>query len=567
MSIHADKLRWLFWLRWKTFIRSFTRGSGRVSRIIGTVALLLFGVPFVGAIGVGTFFAYRRLPAPANTEMLFLVLTGIYLLWIVLPLLEYSVNEGLDISKLALFPLTRAELMLSLIFSTLLDIPTLGLFILFGAVVVGWSTSLPLGFMAFLTMLVFYVQVVAVSQVVLALLMRVLQSRRFRDLSIILIAFFSSSCYLIQQVVIRGLGAANIIDGLRHARISPYLQWLPPGMAARAIQQANAGQWGMSFVWLAALAAISVVLLFVWQQIVERGLTAANSEGNVRVRRRKGAAVAGNGSPDGTLLAPVSERSLLGRFLTSQACTIAIKDMKYFRRDPQLQATLVSSITSILILIVVTILNPGNDSRGFIGSWLVLVAPAFIFFSLYTFSCNVLGLERQSLTTLFLFPIEPKQLLWGKNIVTFVLGLVQMCLMVLLAAFVTHGWDLVLPALAVGLAGIGVVLGCGNFSSVFFPQRMRQFRRGMQTAANQSSEGGFLRALLSIAALIVTMIILLPVIMALLLPLFFHIQWVWAFSIPLSFVYGIVFYYTVTALVAPRIFDKVPEILAVVARE
>lgn len=567
MVIHTDKLRWLFWLRWKTFIRSFTRGSGRVSRIIGTVALLLFGVPFAGAIGVGSYFAYRRLPSPANTEILFLVLTGVYLIWLMLPLLEYSVNEGLDLSKLALFPLTRAELMLSLIFSTLLDVPTIGLFILFGAVVVGWSTSLPLGLMAFLTMLVFYVQVVAVSQLVLALLMRVLQSRRFRDVSIIIIALFSSSCYLIQQVALRGLRGSNIVGGLMHESISPYLQWLPSGMAARAIQQAYVGHWGMSFVWLLALAVISVVLLFLWQQIVERGLTAASSEGSVRVRRRKGTAAVNSDAVDVQIAASRTTNGWLARFFASQAFTIAVKDIKYLRRDPQLQAALVSSVTSILILIVVTIVNSGNDFRGFLGNWLVLAAPAFIFFSLYTFSYNVLGLERQSLTTLFLFPIEPKQLLWGKNIVTFMLGVVEMCLMVLLAAFVTHAWELVLPALAVGLAGIGVVLGCGNVTSVFFPQRMRQSRRGMQMGANQSSEGGFLRAIMSIAALLVMVMILLPVIMALVVPVFFHVQWVWAFSIPLSLVYGGAFYYVVTALVAPRIFDKVPEILAVVARE
>src|SRR5579875_1166743 len=106
--IHGDKVRWLFWLRWKILIRSFTRGSGRVSRIVGTVFLVLFGLPFVGGIAVGTYFAYRYLPPPANTEILFL-------LWRVLPLLEFSVNEGLDLSKLSLFPLTRAELMVSLL--------------------------------------------------------------------------------------------------------------------------------------------------------------------------------------------------------------------------------------------------------------------------------------------------------------------------------------------------------------------------------------------------------------------------------------------------------------------
>ena len=562
MLIHTEKLRWLFWLRWKMVIRGFTRSSGRVSRIIGTVFLVLFGLPFLGSIAVGTYFAYRYLPAPANSEVLFLVLTALFLLWAILPLFEFSVNEGLDISKLALFPLTRAELMLSLIFSTLLDIPTLGLFLVLGAVVAGWFFSLPLGLMALLTMLVFYVQLVSVSQLVLALLMRVLLSRRFRDLSVIVIALFSSSCYLIQQVVFRTLsfGSGNIVEGLMHARVSPYLQWLPPGMAARAIQDAYHGNWGGSFLWLGVLLVISIVFLYLWQSVVERGLTSASSEGSVRVRRSRVETVSTGVS------SPVA-RGLIGRIRASQTITIVGKDLKYFRRDPQLQAALVSSVMSIMVLVVITFVNSGNSSHNFLGSWVVLASPAFVFLSLYTFSSNVLGLERQSLTTLLLFPVDPRQILWGKNIVVFLLGTFEIIALIFLSAFTSHAWNYVLPAFAVGFAGIGVVLGCGNFTSVFFPQRMRQMRRGMQTAANLSSEGGCLRSVMSLVALGVTMIVLLPVMMALVLPLIFRAEWIWSLSIPASFIYGAALYYVVTALVAPRILDRVPEILEIVARE
>ena len=149
MAVHADKLRWLFWLRWKLLLRGFTRDR---ARIIGAIVMLVFGVPFYGGIAVGTFFAYRYLPYPANMEVLFLVLTGVYLLWIVLPLFEFTVNEGLDVSKLMLFPLTRLELMVSLLFSTLLDVPTVGLLLIFAAVVAGWAISLPVALMALLTM-------------------------------------------------------------------------------------------------------------------------------------------------------------------------------------------------------------------------------------------------------------------------------------------------------------------------------------------------------------------------------------------------------------------------------
>ncbi|HYX49215.1 MAG TPA: hypothetical protein VE843_05705, partial [Ktedonobacteraceae bacterium] len=107
MAIHADKLRWLFWLRWKTLLRGY---SHRPLSIVGVVFVLLFIILAGGTVAVLSYFAYRLLPAPANSEVLYLVLTAVLLLWIVLPLLEFTANEGLDASKLVLFPLTRVEL-------------------------------------------------------------------------------------------------------------------------------------------------------------------------------------------------------------------------------------------------------------------------------------------------------------------------------------------------------------------------------------------------------------------------------------------------------------------------
>lgn len=562
MVVHADKLRWLFLLRWKTFIRNYTRSSGRVGRIIGAVFLILFGLPFMGGIAVVTFFGYRLLPPPANAEILFLVLTGVYLLWIVLPLLEFTVNEGLDISKLALFPLTRAELMLSLIFTSLLDVPTIGLLIVLGAVVAGWAMSLPLALMAFLTMVVFYAQVIGISQLVLALLARVLQSRRFRDLSIILIGVFSSSYYLFQQFVLRGIGVVHIYDNLKAGTISPYLQWLPPGMAARAIQRAASGDWGMSFVWLGGLVLATVLVLYLWQMVVERGLTASES-GSSSVRRRR----------TQQTLAPVAATSaststgLVERIVALQFFSIAVKDIKYYRRDPQLLRLIFQSFISMIVLIAVTLFNTSGSGRLVIGSWAVMVAPLYALFALTSFSYNVLGMERQSLTSLFLFPVNPKQVLWGKNVVTFLLGLIEVLLLVLVSAFVGNGWNLVLPALAIGIAGIGIILGCGNFSSIFFPQRMPQGRRGFQTNNSVSSEGGCLRTVMALVVLAVMAILLIPVAAGLVLPVLYHVQWIWVLTVPASLLYSAAFYVIVTNLVAPRMLTRTPEILAVVTRE
>ena len=123
-----------------------------------------------------------------------------------------------------------------------------------------------------------------------------------------------------------------------------------------------------------------------------------------------------------------------------------------------------------------------------------------------------------------------------------------------------------LPVAVLGLAGMGVTLGCGNFTSVYFPQYMRQMQRGFR-ATGTTSQSGCLRAVMSLVMLLVTALLVAPVALGLFLPLIFRAQWLWTITIPLSLVYGIAFHQIVTRLVAPRIVERAPEILAVTTRE
>ena len=560
MVIHRDKLRWLFWLRWKLFQRGFTRDK---ARIITTIIIVVFGLPFYSAIAAGTYLAYRFLPYPANAEVLFLVLTAVYLLWMVLPLFEFTVNEGLDVSKLMLFPLTRPELMVSLLFSTLLDIPMFGLILVFIAVVAGWATSLPVTLLTIVAVLIFYTQVVGMSQLVLAVLMRTLQSRRFRDLSIILIALFSSSCYLFQQLVLRGIGTGNIVAGLQRQAFSTYLQWLPPGMTARAIEQAVLGNWGASIAWLVVSLLASVLVLYLWAYVLERSLSTPEVGGAVRTRRHRAVREVG-AAP--VLQAQTAGGSIWQRISSTQTFAITVKDLKYFWRDPQLKAQLLSSLYIVIVLVAGPLFG-SRSSSNFGWQSLTFGSPLAVFFTVFTLSYNSLGMERQGLTTLFLFPVEPRHILFGKNIAVAALGLVELVLLLLISGFLSQNWEFVLPVLVVGLAGIAVVLGCGNVSSVLFPQRMRQIQRGFQATSSSTGNAGCMRAIMSMVMMFVTLVVLVPVAVALFLPLLFQIQWVWVFSIPAALIYAIAFHQIVTRLIAPRIIERTPEILAATTRE
>jgi len=162
---------------------------------------------------------------------------------------------------------------------------------------------------------------------------------------------------------------------------------------------------------------------------------------------------------------------------------------------------------------------------------------------------------------------EPQRILWGKNLAVFLIGTIELLIVVGIGAFVSQAWNFLLPALTVGFAGIAIVLGTGNFSSVFLPQRIREMQRGFRATGAATQGQGCLRAVLSIAMLAVSLVVLSPVALALALPLFFHAQWIWAFSIPGALIYGIAFHQAVSRLVAPRMLERTPEILAITTRE
>lgn len=561
MVIHGDKLRWLFWLRWKLFLRGFSRDK---SRIISTIFLIIFGIPFFGAIAVGTAFGYRLLPYPANSELLFLVLTAIYLMWLALPLLEFTVNEGLDVSKLMPFPLTRLELMASLLLSTLLDIPMFGLMLVLLAVIIGWAVSVPVAIFTILAMLVFYVQIVGMSQLVLSLLMRTLQSRRFRDLSILVIALFSTACYLSSQLVSRALSSGGFQANLQNAAFSRYLQWLPPGYSASVVQDAFTGNWGLGIVWLAVSIVAAIVVLYLWSQVLEHSLYTPEVGGTARARTRRVRAQSVTGEQ--TALASTTAGTRRG-FLSSQTITITIKEWKYFWRDPQLKAMLFQSVIYVAIVVLYPIISATRGPRSTNFSIGLFSVPLAVFLSMFILSYNTLGMEREGLTTLFLFPIDPRRILLGKNLSVAVLGLAELILLMIITAVLSRATNLVLPVFVVGLSVIAVVLACGNVTSIFFPTKMRAYGRGFRATGASSGNPGCIRSILSLAMMIVTVIVLLPVAAAAFVPLILHAEWLWVFCVPLALLYAIAIYALVMWFAAPQLLKRAPEILAVVARD
>jgi ABC-2 type transport system permease protein len=348
-------------------------------------------------------------------------------------------------------------------------------------------------------------------------------------------------------------------------------------MAAQSIVLADRGEYLAALPWLLGAALLVPLTLYLWAVILDRGITSAESAGagGRRGRRRASAGgLASNGTGVATarpaLPATLPTRNTGWRPLSHAARAIAWKDIRYFWRDPQLKAALISVLFATVFILVPGLFAAGSPDSGRFSSsgnapWTVLLAPLPALFVVVTFGLNALGMDRQGLQILFLLPVRPLDILWGKNVFVGVFAFVLAAILTAIKAATTGGWSYAPLALTGGLAAILVMLGCGNVTSVITPFRWRQMRLG--ESSSLSTENGCLRAIISLVALAVTVILLIPVAIALLIPLALD-RWDWLIvSLPLAVVYGLTLHQITSRLIAPVLQRRVPEFLAVAVRE
>jgi ABC-2 type transport system permease protein len=249
--------------------------------------------------------------------------------------------------------------------------------------------------------------------------------------------------------------------------------------------------------------------------------------------------------------------------LSGPALAIARKDAIYVWRDPQLKAALLSSLLATAFLFVPNLFS--GSETGLNGRQSVVIAPVPALLVIMVLSLNALGLERQGLQTLFLFPVRPLDVLFGKNLFAGALAFVIEIALVVLKAALTDGWENIPIALSLGLAAIFVMMACGNVTSILAPFRTRTVRMGDTSSLN--SENGCLRSVISIGALGVMLVLMLPIIASLTVPIAIgHRPWI-VITLPLAILYGFLLYQAATRMVAPVLLRRAPEILAITVQE
>jgi ABC-2 type transport system permease protein len=243
--------------------------SARVAFILSTVA--------AGLVAVITFAALAALRGKAaSVDETTVVFTTFAFGWLILPLLTFGLDSTLDPATLALYPLRTRPLAVGLLAASATGAwPLANLLGLLGVTVglaSGWSGV----FTALVAVLLEVLFCITLARFVTTGLAGLLRSRRGRDLAAFLILPIFALYEVFNQVVPKAT-AEGKLTAASFAGVDTWMRWLPPGLAAHAIQDASDGRPGAALLRLALLAAVIVGLGWLWVRSLGRALVTVDT--------------------------------------------------------------------------------------------------------------------------------------------------------------------------------------------------------------------------------------------------------------------------------------------------
>ena len=398
---------------------------------------------FAGLVAVGTFVLLASLRGHSASVYLTTVIFTVFAFgWLILPLVAFGLDATLDPATLALYPLRTRPLAVGLLAASATGAWPLANLVGLLGVTVGLASGAFGVLIALVAVVLEVLFCIALARYVTTSMARMLRSRRGKDFAALLFIPIIALYEAFTQVVPR-LTAEGKLTAASFGGVDAWLRWLPPGLAAHAIQDASSGRPGPAVARLALLAAVIVVLVWLWVRSLGRALVTADT--STQSSAVRGAAL------------PFARYGLRG--------AVAARFWVYQRREPLsltywaavvviMGAASVSTVTTPRYLVAVLL------SAGFAG--------VFIGF----FHANSIGLSGPA------FSLESTALTGSRTLRAYfsgqniALGLVGVPLIALasfvIAAVARHPVDGFL-GLAVDLVGIGAGLAVSNILTAGLP--------------------------------------------------------------------------------------------------
>ncbi|MBN1642383.1 MAG: hypothetical protein JXA09_14195 [Anaerolineae bacterium] len=489
-----------FWLQWRLTVAMFrTRRAEdqlQVVRLLSRVVVLLFVLPFFVGLGVGLGLAVAVLSPTAAYELLVIVNTFLFAVWLLLPASQNSqLVERFEMSRLFALPVQFRSLVVGSTLVSMLTMTGLWTVPLLVGEIVGLAWHKPLALPLFvLGALPLLALLVLTGRIMEDLFDLVAGDRRLRAVALALLSLPFAVCWLGQYAVqyidqnaawlpavlrspalqeLARLGepqsAAELIERVGRAleilTPSRLLVWTPPGLITSGMALFVRGEWVRGGVSLVASVGSVALLLWVHAQVTRRLMAGASLKvGAARVRRREmGARLPG----------PAPLWALIG------------KDWRYLWRSPMPRRLLLSALMMAVAV--------GLPLRDMSGSSLPAVVRRALPLVAYVLAASLSGMgtnmvmaanyfgtfDREGLAVLTHSPVDRRYVLLSANLSVLLYVMAQHVPLAVAIGVLTRSWEIVPLGLFTSLCTqLGVLPVC-TLTAILAPYRTQlKFGRG-----------------------------------------------------------------------------------------
>ncbi|WP_314612197.1 transporter [Streptomyces stackebrandtii] len=518
-----------------SLLRNGLRQSG--GRTAAYIASIVFGVLFAAITVLG--FAVMRGSVSAATVSV-LVIGTLALSWTVMPLFVPSGDETLDPSRLVMLPLQPRPLVRALLVASLVGVgPVITLVLVFGAALsVARGTAGVI--VAVLAVPLVTAVCVALSRAVAAANVRLLTSRKGRDLALLSGLVIAVGMQVVNFGAQR-LGQAGGMGPLEPA--AAVVGWLPPAAAIGAVDAASNGDHVVAAARLLLTAAALVALVYWWQRSLVRlmvepdGSTIGASSGSGAAEKSGGTGLLGRVVPGGRTGA-VMERSL-----------------RYIWRDPKTKA---AWMTSLAMGLIVPLFNAFQGTGTIYWACFASGMLGVQMYNQFGQDTSAFWMVAQTLST----TADAYAELRARALALLTITLPFTALVTVATAAVLGDWSALPEALGLSLGLLGALVGSGAVASAVLPYSIPQDSGYKNVAPGQ----GGLAWMSILGGMVGSALLCAPLIGA---TVYLHLSdrqsalWL---LLPAGALYGALLVRAGLKLAAPRTARRLPEILAAVSK-
>lgn len=400
-AIDWTQVRHVLWARWRLALRSASTAWWKLA-----LTVLVWTGFSAAAFGsaVGCFFVVATLRA--NPDFAHVVRPAIHVAFLfvlvslsVSPALGLRGNEFLDVTKLFVYPVNHRTVFAASL-AGLLTSPSVLFFTfpLLGAVA-GYGGSVPEVALGLVVVLLLVLVAVAVGQTGLLLFLDLFRSRRWQDVSRIVVALVGAGAYGVFRVASgsafrTGGGAAlDAVDQWRNWSVP-----LPSWWAAHAITGTGAVRW---------LPALALPLLLFWLIVAAARLQERAYFGEIEERRDVSAS-SGRGVA-----------AWFGRRFRGAFGAVLEKDLRVLLRDPTIRILVIQQTAFALVPLAATFFGrgAGDATRSAVrAEFFYAGIVALPVFASLGFTMNPYGTEGPGLQHALLTAVPRRTLALGKMV-------------------------------------------------------------------------------------------------------------------------------------------------------